>query len=140
MRFSITFAWLPNLPIHAAPVVSGRLSRPERPLARSLALSRGSLPPLSLILCWRITMRFACLGYRTVKELTHMPSFIPKQPKKDRDQITINLDRDVLQNLERYCRYLDSSRDYVINQCLAFSFAKTSHSQCGRRARASAKH
>ena len=123
MRFSITCAWLPNLPIHAAPVVSGRLSHPETSL-RSLALSRGSLPPLSLILSWRIAMPFACLGYQTVKELTHMPSFIPKQPKKDRDQITIKLDRDVLQNLERYCRYLDSSRDYVINQCLVFIFRK----------------
>jgi predicted transcriptional regulator len=53
-----------------------------------------------------------------------MSSFIAKQPKKDRDQITIKLDRDVLQNLERYCRYLDSSRDYVINQCLVFIFRK----------------
>jgi predicted transcriptional regulator len=53
-----------------------------------------------------------------------MSSFIPKQPKKDRDQITIKLDRDVLENLERYCRYLDSSRDYVINQCLVFIFRK----------------
>jgi hypothetical protein len=53
-----------------------------------------------------------------------MRSFIPKQPKKNRDQITIKLDRDVLQNLERYCRYLDSSRDYVINQCLVFIFRK----------------
>ena len=52
-----------------------------------------------------------------------MPSFISKQPK-DRDQITIKLDRHVLQNLERYCRYLDSSRDYVINQCLVFIFRK----------------
>ena len=53
-----------------------------------------------------------------------MSAFIPKQPKKDRDQITIKLDRDVLQSLERYCRYLDSSRDYVINQCLLFIFRK----------------
>ena len=53
-----------------------------------------------------------------------MASVIPKQVKKDRDQITIKLDRDVLQNLEHYCRYLDSSRDYVINQCLAFIFRK----------------
>jgi hypothetical protein len=35
-----------------------------------------------------------------------MASVIPKQLKKDRDQITIKLDRDVLQNLEHYCRYL----------------------------------
>ena len=53
-----------------------------------------------------------------------MASVIPKQLKKERDQITIKLDRDVLQNLEHYCRYLESSRDYVINQCLAFIFRK----------------
>jgi hypothetical protein len=53
-----------------------------------------------------------------------MASVIPKQPKKERDQITIKLDRDVLQNLEHYCKFLDSSRDYVINQCLAFIFRK----------------
>jgi hypothetical protein len=30
----------------------------------------------------------------------------------------------VLQNLEQYCRYLESGRDYVINQCPAFIFRK----------------
>ena len=53
-----------------------------------------------------------------------MATVVPKQPKKDRDQITIRLDRDVLQDLEQYCRYLESGRDYVINQCLAFIFRK----------------
>jgi predicted transcriptional regulator len=53
-----------------------------------------------------------------------MAAVIPKQPKKERDQITIKLDRDVLENLEHYCRYLESSRDYVINQCLVFIFRK----------------
>ena len=53
-----------------------------------------------------------------------MPTVIPKQPKKERDQITIRLDRDVLQTLEHYCRYLESGRDYVINQCLTFIFRK----------------
>lgn len=53
-----------------------------------------------------------------------MATVIPKQTKKERDQITIRLDRDVLQNLEHYCRYLESGRDYVINQCLAFIFRK----------------
>ena len=53
-----------------------------------------------------------------------MSWFIPKRHKKDRDQITIKLDRHVLQNLERYCRYLDSRGDYVINQCLVFTFRK----------------
>ena len=53
-----------------------------------------------------------------------MATVIPKQPKKERDQITIRLERDVLQTLEHYCRYLESSRDYVINQCLTFIFRK----------------
>ncbi|MCC6589073.1 MAG: hypothetical protein IT168_20415 [Bryobacterales bacterium] len=53
-----------------------------------------------------------------------MPSFIPKQPKKEREQITIKLDRDVLRSLELYCRYLDSSRDYVIGAALEFIFRK----------------
>lgn len=56
-----------------------------------------------------------------------VPSFIPKQPKKERNQITIRLDQHVLESLERYCRYLDSSRDYVINQCLVFIFRKDRH-------------
>ena len=66
-----------------------------------------------------------------------MPTVIPKQPKKEREQITIRMDRDVLQTLEHYCRYLESGRDYVINQCLTFIFAKTSHSACGLPARES---
>jgi hypothetical protein len=49
-----------------------------------------------------------------------MATVIPKQPKKELEQITIKLDRDVLETLEQYCRYLESSRDYVINQCLVF--------------------
>ena len=53
-----------------------------------------------------------------------MPTVIPKQPKKEREQITIRLDREVLQALEHYCRYLESGRDYVINQCLTFIFRK----------------
>ena len=53
-----------------------------------------------------------------------MATVIPKQLKKQRDQITIRLDRDVIENLEHYCRYLESARDYVINQCLAFIFRK----------------
>ena len=53
-----------------------------------------------------------------------MSTVIPKQPKKQRDQITIRLERDVIQDLEHYCRYLESARDYIINQCLAFIFRK----------------
>jgi hypothetical protein len=53
-----------------------------------------------------------------------MATVIPKQPKKERDQITIRLDREVLETLEHYCRYMESGRDWVINQCLTFIFRK----------------
>ena len=53
-----------------------------------------------------------------------MPSFIPKQTRKEREQITIRLDRDVLQTLESYCKYLESARDYVIGASLEFIFRK----------------
>lgn len=53
-----------------------------------------------------------------------MPGVIPKQQKPERDQITIRLDRDLIQDLERYCRYLESGRDYVIGQALAFIFRR----------------
>src|SRR5690606_7898772 len=38
-----------------------------------------------------------------------MSSYIPKQPKRERDQIAIKLDRDVLRKLELYDRFLESS-------------------------------
>ena len=53
-----------------------------------------------------------------------MATVIPKQTEKERDQITIRLDQDVLQTLEHYFRYLEPGRDYVINQCLTFIFRK----------------
>ena len=53
-----------------------------------------------------------------------MASVIPKQLKKEREQITIKLEKDVLESLKRYCRFLGSSRDYPINQCLVFIFRK----------------
>jgi hypothetical protein len=53
-----------------------------------------------------------------------MSSYIPKQPKRERDQISIKLDRDVLRRLEHYGRFLESSRDYIINSVLKLDFRK----------------
>ena len=53
-----------------------------------------------------------------------MSSYIPKQPKRERDQIAIKLDRDVLHKLEQYGRYLESSRDYIISAALDLVFRK----------------
>ena len=53
-----------------------------------------------------------------------MSSYIPKQPKRERDQIAIKLDRDVLRKLELYGRYLESSRVYIISAALDLVFRK----------------
>jgi len=53
-----------------------------------------------------------------------MSSYIPKQPKRERDQIAIKLDRDLLRKLELYGRFLESSRDYIISSALELVFRK----------------
>ena len=47
-----------------------------------------------------------------------MSSYIPKQPKQNRDRVEAKLDRELIRMLERYCQYLDSDRDYVIGKAL----------------------
>ena len=49
---------------------------------------------------------------------------IPKQQKPSRERIDIKLERSVLAQLERYCQYLDSDRDYVIASVLEVVFKK----------------
>ena len=51
-------------------------------------------------------------------------SYIPKQIKRERERIEAKLDRDLITQLERYCEYLESDRDYVISQALTIAFNK----------------
>lgn len=51
-------------------------------------------------------------------------SYIPKQIKHERDRVEAKLDRDLIAQLEQYCRYLESDRDYVIAQALSIAFQK----------------
>lgn len=53
-----------------------------------------------------------------------MSSYIPKQPKQNRDRIEAKLDRELIRTLERYCQYLDSDRDYVIGKALEIAIKK----------------
>jgi hypothetical protein len=53
-----------------------------------------------------------------------MSSYIPKQPKQNRDRVEAKLDRELIRTLERYCQYLDSDRDYVIGKALEIAFKK----------------
>jgi hypothetical protein len=53
-----------------------------------------------------------------------MKTYIPRQPRQTRERLEIKLERSLLQNLERYCEYLESDRDYVIGCLLQIVFRK----------------
>jgi hypothetical protein len=51
-------------------------------------------------------------------------SYIPKQVKRERDRVEAKLDLELIRQLELYCRYLESDRDYVIAKALEIAFIK----------------
>lgn len=53
-----------------------------------------------------------------------MSSIISKQPKDTRKQTTVSLSGSVLAELELYCQFIDSSRDWVINEALKSIFRR----------------
>ena len=53
-----------------------------------------------------------------------MPSYIPKQIKPVRERVEAKLDRELVLELERYCEYLESDRDYVIAPGIDCRFPK----------------
>jgi hypothetical protein len=53
-----------------------------------------------------------------------MSSYIPKQIKRIRERVEVKLDRELIVELEQYCKYLESDRDYVIAQVLTLAFKK----------------
>ena len=53
-----------------------------------------------------------------------MPSLIAKQPKIVREAVTIRFDKEVLESLDLYCRYVDGARDYVVTEALTLVFRR----------------
>ena len=53
-----------------------------------------------------------------------MSTYIPRQVKPIRERVEVKLDRELVVELERYCEYLESDRDYVIAQALSVAFRK----------------
>ena len=53
-----------------------------------------------------------------------MSSLIAKQPKDTRKQTTVSLSGTVLADLELYCQFIDSARDWVINEALKAIFRR----------------
>ena len=53
-----------------------------------------------------------------------MSSLIARQPKDTRKQTTVSLSGTVLADLELYCQFIDSARDWVINEALKAIFRR----------------
>jgi hypothetical protein len=53
-----------------------------------------------------------------------MSSLIAKQPKDTRKQTTVSLKGSVVADVELYCQFIDSARDWVINEALKSVFSK----------------
>ena len=54
---------------------------------------------------------------------------ISQQIKKERGHLQMRIDVDVLGDLESYCRFIHSSRDFVVENALQFLFKKDRESQ-----------
>jgi hypothetical protein len=53
-----------------------------------------------------------------------MKTYIPKQPKHTRERLEAKLDARLIRQLEQYCQYLESDRDYVLSRVLELVFRK----------------
>jgi len=53
-----------------------------------------------------------------------MSSVIAKQPKDTKKQTTVSLSGTVLADLELYCQFIESARDWVINEALKTIFRR----------------
>ena len=51
-------------------------------------------------------------------------ALIPKQEKTQRNHVQLRIGDDVLAELDRYCQFIESPRDYVVENILAFAFKK----------------
>ncbi|MBZ5634913.1 MAG: hypothetical protein LAO55_17465 [Acidobacteriia bacterium] len=51
-------------------------------------------------------------------------SYMPKQVKPARERVEAKLERELIRQLELYCEYLESDRDYVVSQALEIAFQK----------------
>ena len=51
-----------------------------------------------------------------------LSSYIPQRVKRAKQQITVKLYQDQLAMLDKYGRFIDDSRDYIISQALELVF------------------
>jgi predicted transcriptional regulator len=56
-----------------------------------------------------------------------MSPYIPQRIKRAKQQITVKLYQDRLAMLDQYGRFIEDSRDYIIDQALDLVFKKDKH-------------
>lgn len=62
--------------------------------------------------------------FRFYKGGIHMSPYIPQRVKRAKQQITVKLYQDRLAMLDQYGRFIEDSRDYIIDQALDLVFKK----------------
>jgi predicted transcriptional regulator len=51
-------------------------------------------------------------------------ALIPSQVKKNREAVTVKLDKSVIDQLKLYAEFIDSTQEHVMNEALALTFRK----------------
>lgn len=49
---------------------------------------------------------------------------IQTQLKKNREAVTVKLDRTIIDQLKLYAEFIDSTQEYVVNEALALTFKR----------------
>ena len=49
---------------------------------------------------------------------------IPSQLKKNREAVTVKLDKTVIDQLKLYAEFIDSTQEHVVNEALGLTFKK----------------
>ncbi len=49
---------------------------------------------------------------------------LPSQLKKDREAVTVKLDKSTIEHLKLYSEFIDSTQEHVVNEALALTFKK----------------
>ena len=49
---------------------------------------------------------------------------IASQPKRQREPVTVKLDKVVIEQLKLYAEFIDSTQEHIVNEALALTFRK----------------
>ena len=65
---------------------------------------------------------------------------IPSQLKKQREAVTVKLDKTVIDQLKLYAEFIDSTQEHVVNEALGLTFKKDRDFQEWIDSRKGARH